>query len=192
MDSPEPKQCEDPGAQSAELKVSDGDFPHSESTGEYDGLMHVLNSEACQPKIMRQDGLTSSEHRGSQTSDGDADTTRAGFMAHQFLSNIFVGSGVTIMEYGTENHISGRLLGHFCCIERGDPSPNSFSVEDLVYIEDFFGARHMGRLLGPVWAEPARFTFFNIDGMPREDPGCPYHGHNCVMGQYFSGIHQYR
>jgi hypothetical protein len=110
----------------------------------------------------------------------------------QVLPGVSICSGVTIMDYGSDRHLSGRLLGHHRTIAYSEPAPDTFKHRDLVYIEDFFGTRYLGYLLGPVWADPARLAHFDAEGMPHEDPGCPHHGRLCVMGQYFSAVNQWR
>jgi hypothetical protein len=108
----------------------------------------------------------------------------------QVLPGVSIRSGVTIMDYGSDRHLSGRLIGHHRTIAYSEPAPNTFHHKDLVYIEDFFGTRYLGYLLGPVWADPARLAYFNAEGMPLENPGCPHHGRSCVMGQYLSASSQ--
>jgi hypothetical protein len=192
MNEPVRREPEDAQSKISGLEAPEQSLLRHSSGGKHDQLIQGIPPEACKSEVIQDQHLKFGEDRIAVMSGMEGDANRGNFVVPQPLLNVRIGSGVTIMDYGTETQLSGRLLGHFCVIEHGQCAPSSFNVDDLVYIEDFFGARHMGHLLGPLWADPAGLAFFDIDGMPREDPGCPYHGHNCIMGQYFSGAYQSR
>jgi hypothetical protein len=102
------------------------------------------------------------------------------------LTDVTMGTGVSISDYGSELQMTGRLVGHFETVEYGNPRSTSFHLDDLVYIEDGFGVKHMGYLLGSVVANNELRQDFSSDGMPRLHPGCPHHGLDCVLGKYMA------
>jgi hypothetical protein len=106
------------------------------------------------------------------------------------LTDVVMGAGVSISDYGTDLRMTGRLVGHFETVEHGRHTSTSFRLDDLVYIEDGFGAKHMGYLLGSVVANYELRQDFCSNGMPRLHPGCPHHGLDCVLGRYMASAEE--
>jgi len=113
-------------------------------------------------------------------SDASSDTL-TGSRAEKALPEVYIGGGATISDYGTGNLKIGRLVGHFDTIEYGRNIAPLFHVENLVYIEDGHGHKHMGYLLGDVMETMDHI--YRPDGFTHFHPGCPHHGFDCYVGK---------
>lgn len=128
--------------------------------------------------------MTGSETTTRPRSNGSSDTPHEQLVSVLPPLPVMIGSAVTIIHYGTDCPLNGRLLGHFLALERGAPESNIFYGNDLVYIENLQGRRELGNLYSPMWSHSTNPMDFNFNNTVPLSEGCALHGQECVIGQY--------
>jgi hypothetical protein len=128
--------------------------------------------------------MTGIENTALHGSIGGTDTIVEGLENPLPPLPVMIGSAVTVIHYGTDCLMNGRLLGHWLTLELGAPESNIFYGDDLVYIEVSPGLRELGNLYSPMWSYPPNLMNFHLDGLPRLSECCSFHGQDCVVGRY--------